>query len=158
MDKNFMEFWGNFLLSAAKGKRQLDEMARWIDQGFSGLEDLDNLFRQFYRMNSESPDYPETLKKAEADFRKSFKDYLSLFGVVPRDEHLELMKKYEELKEKVAAQEETIKHLRMLLEEQGVDQGKVITGFEKMIAEQNEQFRELMQSFSKFYKTDKNHT
>ena len=158
MDKNFMEFWGNFLLSAAKGQRQLDEMARWIDQGFSGLEDLDDMFRQSYRMDSERPDYPETLKKAEADFRKSFKDYLSLFGVVPRNEHLELLKKHEELKEKVAAQEETIRQLQTLLEGKGVDQEKVITGFEKMIAEQNEQFRELMQSFSKFYKIDKDHT
>ena len=40
MDKYFMEFWGNFLISAAKGERQLDEMARWIDQDFSGLEDF----------------------------------------------------------------------------------------------------------------------
>jgi hypothetical protein len=77
---------------------------------------------------------------------------------VPKEEYMALIKRYEELKEKSAAQEETIGHLRMLLEEKGVDQGKVISEFEKMIADQGEQFRGLMKSFSEFYKTDKNQT
>ena len=155
MDKYFMEFWGNFLISAAKGERQLDEMARWIDQDFSGLEDLDNMFRQFYSMKSESPDYPETLKKAQAGFKKSFKDYLGLFGGVPQDEHLELVNKYEKLKEKVAVQEETIRQLQTLLEGKEVDQAKVINGFQELLQKQGDQFGELLESFTEFYKKDK---
>ena len=158
MDKRFLEFWGNLFLNVAQGQKQLSEITKWIDQGFSGFENLQAMFRNYYGLDEERPDYYELWNKAEADFQKSFKDYLSLLGVVPREEHLALVKKYEELKEKSAAQEETIGHLRMLLEEKGVDQAKVISGFEKMIAEQGEQFRELMQSFSEFYKTDKNQT
>ena len=158
MDKRFLEFWGNLFLNVAQGQKQLSEITKWIDQGFSGFENLQAMFRNYYGLDEERPDYYELWNKAEADFQKSFKDYLSLLGVVPREEHVALVKKYEELKEKSAAQEETIGHLRMLLEEKGVDQAKVISGFEKMIAEQGEQFRELMQSFSEFYKTDKNQT
>ena len=156
MDKNFMEFWGNFLLSAAKGQRQLHEMARWIDQGFSGLEDLDHMFRQFYSMNSESPDYPESLKKAEADFRKSFEDTLTIFGVVPRDKHLELVKKHEELKEKVAAQEQTIKQLQTVLEGKGVDHANAANAFQELLQKQGDQFKQLLESFTELYNKDKN--
>lgn len=156
MDKRFLEFWGNLFLNVAEGQKRLSDITKWIDQGFRGFDNLQAMFRNYYGLEEERPDYAEMWKKAEADFQKSLKDYLSLLGVVPKDEHVALVKKYEELKEKSAAQEETIRHLRMLLEEKGVDQAKVIGGFEKMIAEQGEQFRELMKSFSEFYKTDKN--
>ena len=139
MDKQFLEFWGNFLLSAAKGQRQLEEMAKWINQGFSGFEDLNAMFRKFYgldRLTEKSPDYLKTSEKAEADFRKSLVDYLSLFGVVPRQAHLMLVEKYERLKKKVAAQEETIRHLRMLLQEKEVDQAAKILG--EVLAEAGE--------------------
>jgi len=159
MDKHFLEFWGNFLLSAAKGQRQLEEMAKWLNQGFSGFEDLNAMFRKFYgldRLTEKSPDYLKTWEKAEADFRESLVDYLSLFGVVPREVHLMLVEKYEKLKKKVAAQEETIGHLRMLLQEKEVDQAKVVSGLQKLTVEQGEQFGKLVKSFAEFYKKDKN--
>ncbi len=75
-------------------------------------------------------------------------------GVVPKDEHLTLIKKYEALKEKVAAQEETIKHLRMLLEEKGTGQGDMIRGFQDLVKKQTEQFQELMKDFSHSFEKD----
>ena len=153
MDKNFLEFWGNFLLNAAEGQKQLEEFAKWMQQGFSGFENLSEMFRKYYGLDAKSFDDASTREKAWADFQKSFKDYLSLFGVVPEEEHLDLVKKYEELRERVAAQEETIKHLRMLLKEKGFDQSQVISGLQQLMAEQGEQFRKLMESFSDLYKT-----
>jgi NCAIR mutase (PurE)-related protein len=99
----------------------------------------------------------ETWKKASENFQKSFKDYLNLMGVVSKDEHLALVRKYEELKEKLGAQEETIKHLRMLLEEKKVDtQGELVQGFQEIIEKQSEQFQETMETLSRFFKKDKN--
>jgi len=155
MDKNFLEFWGNFLLNAAEGQKQLEEMAKWMQQGFSGFENLSEMFRRYYGLDAKSFDDASTREKAWADFQKSFKDYVSLFGVVPKEEHLDLVKKYEELRQKVAAQEETIKHLRMLLEEKGFDQSKVVSGLQELMVEQGEQFTKLMESFSDLYKADK---
>jgi hypothetical protein len=78
-------------------------------------------------------------------------------GVVPKDEHLALVKKYEELKEKVTAQEETIEHLRMLLEAKKVEtQGELVQGFQEIIEKQSEQFQETMETLSRFFKKDKN--
>jgi hypothetical protein len=158
MDKQFLEFWGNYFINAAKGQKQLEDMAQWMGQGLKGFEYLTTLFRKSYgldRLNEASPDYFKLWKKAEADYRESFKSYLSLFGVVPKDEHLALVKKYEELKEKAASQEETIKHLRMLMAEKVVDQGEAIKGFQDLMSQQTAQFRELTNSFAKAFKTGK---
>ena len=158
MDKHFLEFWGNFFLNAARGQKQLEEMAEWMQQGFTGFENLSEMFRKCYGLDEKIPDDSSTQEKAQADFQKSFNDYLSLFGVVPKEEHLALVKKYQELRQRVAAQEETIGHLRMLLEEKGFDQSKVISGLQKLMLEQSEQFRKLMESFSGLYETGKNDT
>ena len=156
MDKNFLEFWGNFLINTAKGQKQLEDMAKWISQGFKGFEDLTAMFRKFYgldHLDKDSLDDAKMWKKAREDFQKSFKDYFSLFDLVPREEYLSLVEKYEALKEKVATQEETIKHFRILLGEKMADQEAMVKGFQDLINKQSEQFLKFMtdmgQSFLK---------
>ena len=160
MDKHFLEFWGNFLINAAKGQKQLDDMSKWMQQGFKGFDEFTDMFRKFYgleHMEKDTSSYMETWKKASENFQKSYKDYLRMMGVVPKDEHLELVRKYEELKEKVATHEETIKHLRMLLEEKRVEtQGEFIQKFQSIIENQSEQFRETMETLGSVFKKDKN--
>jgi len=160
VDKHFLEFWGNFLINAAKGQKQMEDMSKWMQQGFEGFDELAVMFKKFYgleHMEKDTPAYMETWKKASENFQKSFKDYLNLMGVVSKDEHLALVGKYEELKEKLAAQEETIKHLRMLLEEKKVNtQGELVQGFQEIIEKQSEQFQETMETLGSFFKKDKN--
>ena len=160
MDRHFLEFWGNFLINVAKGQKQMEDMSKWMQQGFEGFDELTGMFKKFYgleHMEKDTPTYMETWKQASENFQKSFKDYLRLMGVVPKDEHLTLVKKYEELKEKVADQEETIKHLRMLLEEKKVEtQGELVQGFQEIIEKQSEQFQETMETLGRFFKKDKN--
>ncbi len=156
MDKQFLEFWGNSLLAAAKSQKQFEDMVAWAQQGFKGFEEMTTLFLKVYGLEScvkGSPDCITAWKKAEEDFKHSFKDYMGLLGFVPKSEHLELVKKYEELKEKVASQEETIKHLRMLLSESKLqDQGELAKQFDDLIRKQNDQFQGLMDNFSKAFK------
>ncbi len=157
MDRHFLEFWGNFLLQAAKGQKQLEDLAKWSKRGFISFGDFTPLFRQIYGLEQpqpDSPDYQEIWKKAEADFRKSFQDYLSLLGVVPREEYVELARKYEELEEKVAEQEETIKQLRQLLSDKGLDSTVIALEFQKLMQKQGEQFQELMKDFGEAFKED----
>ena len=90
-----------------------------------------------------------------AELPGEFKNYLYLVGVVSKGEHLALVKKYEELKEKVVVQEETIKHLRMLLEEKKVEtQGELVQEFQEIIEKQSEQFQETMETLGNFFKKD----
>ena len=48
MDSQFLEFWGNYLLAAASGQKQLEDLNRWISQGFSGCDELTAMFNKFY--------------------------------------------------------------------------------------------------------------
>lgn len=148
MNRNFLEFWGKALLQAAKSQKQLEDLAKWCQRGFLGFQDYTQLFKTTYgldEMAESSPDYLTLWKKAEDDFRESFKGYLNLLRMVPREEYAALARKYEELKEKVAEQEETIKLLRMLLEEKGLGLAATSLEFQRLIEKQGEQFQKLFQ-------------
>jgi hypothetical protein len=155
MDKNFLEFWGNLLLNAARGQKQLEDLGEWMHQGLKGFEDITALFRKIYGLEKSGelrPDYLELWNRAGEDFNKSYKDYLNLLGVVPREEYLALVKKYEELKEKAASQEETIQHLRMLLSDvKGAGYEKVTGQFDDLLKNQSEQFQKLMNNFERVF-------
>ncbi len=161
VDRHFLELWGNLLINAAKGQKQIEELAQWISQGLKGFEGLSAIFRRYYGLNGldqESPDYPKAWHKAVHDFQRSFEDYLNLMGVVSKDEHLTLVRKYEDLKKKAADQEETIKHLRMLLDEKGIDQAGTLRGFQDLIRKQTDQFQDLMKGFGHFLEKDPSST
>jgi hypothetical protein len=162
VDKHFLEFWGNFLINTAKEQKRMEDLSKWMQQGFKfkGFDDLTEMFRKFYgleHMEKDTPAYIESWEKASENFLESFKDYLELMGMVPKDEHLSLVKKYEELKEKVAGQEEIIKSLRLLLEEKRAEsQEELVKGFQDLIDKQSKQFQETMETFGSFFKKDNN--
>jgi hypothetical protein len=88
---------------------------------------------------------------------QSFNDSIGLMGMVPKEKHMALIKKCEELKEKVSAQEETINHLRQLLEEKKTEsQKELVQGFQDLIEKQSKEFQETMETFGRFFKTDTN--
>lgn len=158
MDKQFLEFWGNFLINAAKEQKRIEDLSEWMQQGFKGFDELTAMFSKFYGLDQKEKDTPadmETWKKASENFLQSFNDVIGLMGMVPNDKHLSLIKKYEELKEKVAAQEEKINHLRLLLEEKETEsQKELVQGFQDLIEKQSKQFQETMETFGSFFKKE----
>lgn len=153
MDRRFLEFWGNLLINASKGQKQIEDLTQWINQGLKGFEDLNAMFRRFYMRNGpaeESPDYLRTWQNAARDFQETFQDYLNLMDVVPKGEHLKLVEKYDDLKKRAADQDETIAHLRMLVGARGIDQGEALMGFQDLITKQTAQFQDLMKGFGQF--------
>jgi len=160
VDKNFLEFWGNFLINSAKEQKRMEDLSKWMQQGFKGFDDLTEMFKKFYgleQMEKDSPAYMDTWEKASENFLNSYKDYLNLMGMVSKDEHLTLIKKYEELKEKAAAQEETINHLRLLLKEKKTEsQEELVQGFQNLIEKQSKQFQETMETLGIFFQKKNN--
>jgi len=158
MDKSFLEFWGNLFLAAAKGQEQQEEMVRWLQQGFRGYEDLAKRLQQAGgsdKSAADPSDYFKNWQQAQENITESFKEFLSLLNVVPRDEYLSLAEKYEELKEKVASQEETIRHLRLLLAQtQGTGQDVLNSELNSLLEKQTEQFQKLMENFGQMFKED----
>ena len=160
MERNFLEFWGNLLINAGKQQKQMEDLAEWMQQGFKGVDEWTAMFNKFYGMEhlkKNTPAYMESWEEASERFFNSFKDYLDLMGMVPKNEHLALVKKYEELKEKVADQEETIQHLRMLLEKRKAEsQDEMVQGFQTLIDKQSKQFQQTMEAFGSFFKKENN--
>ena len=157
MDSRFLEFWGNFLLSAARGQKQMEDMARWMNQGFkaAGFEDLAAMFTRAYGLAGPDPEkVPDAdfWQAAGQQFRSSFEEYMKLMGMVPREEHRRLEKKYEALKKECDAHKETISHLRELLGAGKAGQDEVISAFQAIIEKQSSQFRDLVDSSTRFMK------
>jgi len=151
VDKQFLEFWGNLLLSVAQGQRQLDEFSGWMSQGMSGFRDLTVMFRQFYGLGGERTGGDEDWKSARTSFVKAYSAYLDVLGVVPRSELTALKKRYEELQKTAEDQEAALRKLRLELSESRMAQGDVVRGFQELIQVQSEQFKELADSFSRFF-------
>jgi uncharacterized coiled-coil protein SlyX len=151
MDRHFLEFWGNYLLAAAKGQKQLEDLNQWIRQGFSGFEELTAMFQKFYGLEQprrEDADASRAWQNAAAEFRSSFDAYLNLMGLVPKDKYQTLEQKYAALQKKIADQEETIKTLRKLLSEKGTYQGETVKVFQDLVNEQAEAFETFMKSIA----------
>ena len=158
MDRHFLEFWGNFMLNSARSQKQVEELTEWVRKGFTGFEELTSLFKNIYGLEETAAGSTASVnawKKAQDDFMKSMRDYLNLLGVVPFDEHTALVRKYEALKEKVASQEETIRHLKMLLSEsQGANAAEVTQHFDELIRKQSDQFQNLMDGFNRLFQKE----
>ncbi len=151
MDRQFLEFWGNYLLAAAKGQKQLEDLNQWICQGFSGFEELSALFKKFYGLEhppQKNSDSAKAWENAVAGFRDSFNAYLDLMGVVPRDKYLALEQKCASLQNKAADQEATIKVLRSLLSEEGTYQGETVKVFQDLVNKQTDAFESLMRKMA----------
>lgn len=157
MNRHFLEFWGKALLQAAQSQKQLEELAKWCQHGIFSFKDYTQIFKTSYGLNQveeDNPDYFSIWKKAEENFRESFKEYLNIFGVVPREEYAALARQYDELRAKVAEQEETIKHLRLLLEEKGLGLAATSLEFQRLIEKQGEQFQKLIQGLGESVKPE----
>ena len=151
MDSQFLEFWGNYLLAAARGQKQLEDLNQWISQGLSGFEELTAMFKKYYgleRPRSEDPDAAQAWQNAAADFRNSFKMYLNLMGLVPKDKYRMLEQKHAALQKKVAEQEDTINLLRGLLAEKGSYQGETAGVLQDLMKKQSEAFETFMKNLA----------
>ena len=158
MDRQFLEFWGHYLLAAAKGQKQLEDLNQWIHQGFSGFEELTAMFNKFYGLErplDENSDSAQAWENAAAGFRNSFNAYLELMGVVSRDKYQELEQQCAALQKKVADQEETIKILRSLLTEEGTYQGETVKVFQDLVNKQSDAFETLMRKLTPDTKVEK---
>jgi hypothetical protein len=78
MDRQFLEFWGNFMLNAAKSQKQLEDLTAWMKGGHKGFEELSSLFQKTYglgKVEQESPDGLKTWAAAQENFTQSFREY-----------------------------------------------------------------------------------
>ena len=160
MDGSFLKFWGEFLLQAAEGQRQVEELTRWVQSGFPSSGDLADLFRRCYGLSSGSTsEAAAPWHEATADFREALEAYAPLWGWVPLDHYDQLREENESLKAQLSEQARLIKRLEALMEDEDMGHMTMVARFQNLIADQNKAFDELMQKIVPTSKTpDKNQT
>lgn len=162
MDRQFLEFMGNLMLSVAKGRKHLEDMVKWMGCGLAGPEDISALFGKFYGLEGPRKDrfdHQKAWTAAMELFSASFREYMALFGAVPREDHLSLLKRVEGLEERVASQDETIRRLRVLLADAGREECRDMAGhFQDLVQKQAEQFQELMDSLGQVFRAGAPHS
>jgi hypothetical protein len=157
VDEKYLEFLGNLFLSAAKNQKQMEDFIKLSRQGFKGIEEMSAIFRKFYGLENiekDAPEYIKTWRNATEEFQNTFREYLTMVGYVPKEDHLNLVEKYEKLKKKVADQDETIRHLKMLLRDKSVDQGETVKVFQDLVTKQGEQFMEMMNTVGQYFQKE----
>jgi len=157
MDRHFLEFWGNYLLSVARGQKQLEDMARWIHQGFKGTDEMTTMFKNYYGLEDYDRSNPESTsawEKATVDFRKSFGDTFRSMGWISNEEYQTLKEENRALKNKLSAQDQTIKRLKSLLSQPVIDQNQTLNVLQDLIQKQGEEFQRLMTNLSPPTKND----
>ena len=73
MDRQFLQFWGDFFTNSAKGQKQMEDMTKWMQQGFKGFDDLTALFQKTYgldRLSESGDNYLKMWEKAVKQERK----------------------------------------------------------------------------------------
>ena len=151
MDKNLMEFWGNFLIGAAKGQRQWDELTASMKRGLPGLDQFSGIFKPDKGVNKfaeQSAAYLEAWQKAASAMQTAYTDYLKLLGVVPERDYRELARKCEKLKDQLRQQQETIRNLNELLGVRHHLATEATGDFQELIRRQTRQFQDLMDQFT----------
>ena len=160
MDGSFLKFWGEFLLQAAKGQRQVEELSRWMQTGFPSSGELADLFRRCYGLSSGSkPETAAPWQEATEDFRKALEAYAPLWGWVPLDHYDQLREENERLKDQLSEQARLIKRLEALMDDEDMGHMTMVARFQNLIADQSKAFDELMQKIVPPSKTpDENQT
>ncbi len=153
MDSRFLEFIGNFFLSAARSQKMLTDMHRWMGMAPRGNDDLGDLFSKFYGLKPLSADAADQAawKKAQASFQASLAGWWELMEVVPGSKYRALEKKVKALEEKIAAQERTIRRLRQSGDPEAGTPVAAVDAFTRLMEKQADEFQDLMQNLTRAF-------
>jgi len=154
MDRHFLELWGTLLLNASKGQKQVEDLVKLMGGDLSSFEDISEMFGKIYGIDffsKNTPEYMDTWKKATENFNTASKDFLAMMDLVPRKDYLELLRQNEELRKNAAEHEEYIAVLKKILDKQLADQKEGFKGYESLIQDQGDQFKELIERFSHMF-------
>jgi uncharacterized protein YdiU (UPF0061 family) len=152
MNQQFFAFWGDFFTNVARGQKQFEEMTAWMQQGFTGARELNELFQRCYGLTPSAPDNTQTSaiwQKAIRDFQENLTELAGLWGWVSQTEHQKVLDRCLDLEKQVQQQQVTIDELRALLLEKGLGYKELFQHLQSSMQEQSDQFQTLMASIHK---------
>ncbi len=160
MDKNILEFLGRAFLNAAHSQQQLEDMNKIIGQTIGADNPfMKSFFKAFGWQNPEKmngEDIVEFTKKSSEAYKEFFKAYLTMFDVVPKEEHLSLIRENEDLKAKIAMLEKITNTYKKLPDKDNFAPEKIVDNLTVMMKNQTQQFQELMKQLNQSYEKGTN--
>ena len=157
MNRQFYQFWSDVFSGLAQGQKQLEEITTWMHQGFTGADNLTELFRRCYGLAPSGTDPSQALRiwqKAIADFQQAFNQFADQWGWVSQAEHQRVLDKNAALEEKITQQQDTIAVLRELLAREGLGHTELFQHMHASLGEQSKQFHALMESIKNAYQSE----
>lgn len=154
MDKQILEFWGNMMLSAAKGQQQLEDIMKWMAGNVHDFKDVSARFCRMYGMepgSGKEPDYLALWQRALSEFKDSYGELLAMMDLVPRKDYVAVNRENQELRRRVSELEEAVRHMRVLLDDRAAAPGEGIKGFQKLIDDQARQYQDFMKSVTSVF-------
>jgi len=154
MNRHFYEFWGTFFTNVAQGQKQLEEMTGWLQKGFAGANELNELFRRCYGLPSPKADDKQSAqmwRNAFDDFQHTLAQLAKQWGWVPQTEYQKVQGRCKSLEKQVQQQQTTIEELRALMEEKGLGYNELFQHLNRSIKEQSDQFHALMENIHEAY-------
>jgi uncharacterized coiled-coil protein SlyX len=154
MDKQFLEFWGNMMLSSAKGQQQFEDIMKWFSGNFTEFKDITSTFCKMYGLDPEAQKAPGNLtiwQKAFDEFQRSFSELAIMMDLVPRKEYISLSRENQDLKKRIAELEEGMAHQRALLAEKTIASGEGLKGFQELISEQAKHYQDFMKNIGNVF-------
>lgn len=131
--------WGELCSSAVRDQRRMMDGWGAALRGFTAFRDMALLWQEMWGVEKGRWGVLDPSKARPGFF--PLPDALSyIFGMVPTHEHLSLVRRYEEMKEKVAENEETIRNLKLLLKSSGGERKGRPAGIEELMKRQVDAF------------------
>ena len=151
MDSQFMEFWGNALLAAARSQKHFDEFNRWIRQGFEGASDLNAAFKKIYGLDQSDMDPDQTTdawRAATKDFKQSYEKFFRQLGWVPKADYDLLEEKFLRLEAESEQKDKIIARLRGGPRTSELAPHENVEVFRDLVRKQSDAFQKLMKNIS----------
>lgn len=136
-------YWSDFFSNAMHDQRRMADAWGVAFRGFTAFRDMTLSWQKIWGLDKGRRGVLDP-SKMSLSFPFPIQGVSYALGMVPMHEYLSLVRRYEEMKEKVAEQEETIRNLKLLLKSDGGERKARPTGIEELMKKQADAFFSLL--------------
>jgi len=150
MNSQLMEFFGNYLIQAARWQKLVEQFSPDLKPDVKDMVELGRLFQKACGIDGPAEpaiaEYSRIWQQAVESFQSVFCSYATMWGWIPQAD-------YQVLQEKCDALEKKIQELdrRTLLDEKGMGQIEMLDRFQSLIQNQSDEFQTFMQNFGEVF-------
>jgi hypothetical protein len=155
MHSQFMEFFGNYLIQAARWQKLVEQYSPDGKPGVMDMAELGRLFQKACGIDEPAaPAFAESSRiwqQMIENFQSAFCPHARMWGWIPLSDYQTIENKCNALEKKIQDQEQIISHLRTLLDEKGLGQIELLHRFQSLIQNQGDEFQTVMKNIGEAF-------